>query len=62
MNKMSKIDREMLIEAVLMCRQGPPKPGKIKKPQPFATYSEIAKALRIPYNTVQHICRYKPIP
>ena len=26
------------------------------------TYANIARVLQLPYATVQHICRYKPIP
>ena len=28
----------------------------------MSTYTKIAKAIGLSYNTVQHICRFKPLP
>jgi hypothetical protein len=58
-----------LVETVLKLRYGPwaseqaffRRKLSVKSPA-MMHYSAISKLLKVPYNTVQHICRYKPVP
>ena len=53
--KLAAQEKEQVTDAVLKLRYGQ------TKNKPMLAYSDIAKALKIPYATVQHICRYKPV-
>ena len=57
--KLTPLKREQVTEAVLKLRFGPSYDKR--KKQVYLSYASIAKALEIPYATVQHICRYKPV-
>ena len=58
--KLTKQQQAELKEAVLILRFGPTKDQR--KPKAVHSYIDIARALGLPYNLVQHICRFKPVP
>ena len=58
--KLTKQQQAELKEAVLMLRFGPSKDQR--KPKAVHSYVNIAKALGLQYNIVQHICRFKAVP
>ena len=56
---LTKQQQAELKEAVLMLRFGHTKDQR--KPKAVHSYIDIAKALSLPYNIVQHLCRFKPV-
>ena len=52
--------REQMRDVVLKLRHGPS--FDQRKKIVYLSYASIARALSLPYATVQHICRYKPVP
>ena len=58
--KLTPQQREELKEVVLMLRYG--KTYDDRKKLPMLRCSAISKALKLPYNQVAHICKYKSVP
>ena len=58
--KLSEKEKLDLREAIYLLRYGPTKDSR--RPKVFASYVEISRTLQLPYNQVQHICRYKYTP
>ena len=69
LDKLSTDTYASLVDTVLKLRYGPwaseqvlsRRKLSLKSPA-MMHYSAISKLLKVPYNTVQHICRYKPVP
>ena len=68
-NKLSSDTYASIVDNILKLRYGPwaseqvlsRRKLSLKSPA-MMHYSAISKLLKVPYNTVQHICRYKPVP
>ena len=59
-SKLSQLEQVNLREAILSLRYGPTKANR--RPKLFKSLADISKALKVPYHSVQHICRYKYKP